>query len=900
MHQHRTLLVEQLEDRRLLSAGSVEFCDDFSNGSLDGWTTIENHNGNGIVEAGGELRADSGDWALAPAAADVAWDGEAVSGLLTQEYVLTTKIDFNGTQWNEIYTRSSGAGGSRHGSPDGIRFSYWSARNGIDVSHSAGGDWVDLSPSQTGAIVGFDAHNKSYVFEIDDQIDSITATMYEAGNPNNRVTSTISNAANLGFGGRFAIGVDPGPPGWGTSQIAYDDFQVDKGDSLPVIISESLRQTIVNENDATYNVDTYTVVLGSQPTSNVTVTAAPSNNEIELNEEGAGNFLDLTFTSTNWDDPQTVTVKAIADVTAKEGVQSTMIVHTSSSADAAFQNVAIPDVTATVVDAANAYLPADFNVYGKTGFTDYSLEKVTHFASGSITYANDGTLAAAPAETASFVDRIHRFGVKVFANFHNEVVPEGSSFDLVTDNADGSRDNFVSNIQQYVVAHNYDGVWFNVEWSDQLPPWVGHNQIMGELDNALGGSYEILSDVFIHRGELGAVGLPHVDAITMMSYNSFGEAITFPDYWTNRGAANDQLTMGMSTGWNSFGLNPADAYNRVVYALNNNMTGVFLFGFDSEDDATSMLRGVRDALFDNAPAASVTITQTGGSPTVNENGPTSVGYQIVLGTAPTSTVTITVDPDGETEVNGEGAGNVATLTFNSFDWNIAHWVFVRAVVDADVEVNPHLSIIRHTASSADPDYSGIGIANVLVNVLDLGPLTPGDANGDGSVNGLDFGVWETNQFTTDTVWSTGDFNHDGVTDIRAFNMWNANKFLVSALAGSDEAAGQAASRQPRAALSAPSPNRLSVGIAAVAGQSQLGIDRRLAERIEKFQHGAEASVVHSWEPLDRLWTLFDPWQDGLDRDRARWKIGGQVEVDESVTDEVFARRTASIPLFQTA
>jgi len=128
-----------------------------------------------------------------------------------------------------------------------------------------------------------------------------------------------------------------------------------------------------------------------------------------------------------------------------------------------------------------------------------------------------------------------------------------------------------------------------------------------------------------------------------------------------------------------------------------------------------------------------------------------------------------------------------------------------------------------------------------------------------------------------------------VTDIRDFNTWNANKFLGSPLVDTNEATGQAASRQPRAALSATPPNTLSVGFAADVGRSQLGIDRRLAERIEKFQNGAEASVEHSWERLDRRWTLFGLWHDGSDRDLARWKIGGQVEVDESVRDEVFAR-----------
>lgn len=53
---------------------------------------------------------------------------------------------------------------------------------------------------------------------------------------------------------------------------------------------------------------------------------------------------------------------------------------------------------------------------------------------------------------------------------------------------------------------------------------------------------------------------------------------------------------------------------------------------------------------------------------------------------------------------------------------------------------------------------------------------PGDANGDGFVDGTDFNLWNANKFTAGTTWTTGDFNLDGVTDGADFGIWNANKF----------------------------------------------------------------------------------------------------------------------------
>ena len=53
---------------------------------------------------------------------------------------------------------------------------------------------------------------------------------------------------------------------------------------------------------------------------------------------------------------------------------------------------------------------------------------------------------------------------------------------------------------------------------------------------------------------------------------------------------------------------------------------------------------------------------------------------------------------------------------------------------------------------------------------------PGDANGDGFVDTSDFNIWNDNNFTVGTDWTTGDFNGDGVTDGSDFNVWNENKF----------------------------------------------------------------------------------------------------------------------------
>jgi hypothetical protein len=56
------------------------------------------------------------------------------------------------------------------------------------------------------------------------------------------------------------------------------------------------------------------------------------------------------------------------------------------------------------------------------------------------------------------------------------------------------------------------------------------------------------------------------------------------------------------------------------------------------------------------------------------------------------------------------------------------------------------------------------------------PVQEGDADLDGTVDGLDFIEWNMNKFTPMAAWCAGDFNADGVVDGLDFIKWNDNKF----------------------------------------------------------------------------------------------------------------------------
>ncbi len=90
------------------------------------------------------------------------------------------------------------------------------------------------------------------------------------------------------------------------------------------------------------------------------------------------------------------------------------------------------------------------------------------------------------------------------------------------------------------------------------------------------------------------------------------------------------------------------------------------------------------------------------------------------------------------------------------------------------------------------DLNGDAVLNVfdLANWLSLAgginlpsgmPYLFGDANLDGTVDGVDFIAWNANKFSATAAWSAGDFNADGVVDGQDFIFWNSFKFTSADL-----------------------------------------------------------------------------------------------------------------------
>lgn len=194
-----------------------------------------------------------------------------------------------------------------------------------------------------GVLSGFtiiDADSYSATFTADDGIQ-VTGQV-------SVVTTYTDVLGNTGLGGSDTVSVDTRSPLFG--------FR----------ILESEGSTQVSEPHST---DTFTVVLTAQPTSNVVLNLSASDaSEAKINQRL------LTFTRTNWNVPQTVTVTGVDDDFADGSQESPITISVKASAsENRFDNFPAQTVTVTTADDD----VAGFRVIESGGSTSVSENRTT-------------------------------------------------------------------------------------------------------------------------------------------------------------------------------------------------------------------------------------------------------------------------------------------------------------------------------------------------------------------------------------------------------------------------------------------------------------------------------------------------------------------------------------------
>ena len=478
-----------------------------------------------------------------------------------------------------------------------------------------------------------------------------------------------------------------------STDINYDGISVNgvianitDNDAAGVTITESGGSTDLSEGGPA---DTYDVVLDSQPQTGTTVTITIDTADGQTTTTPTS----LVFNDTNWNIAQAVTVNAVDDALA-EGSHTGIITHTVSSTDTNYDGITIASVIANIIDndAGATITPSGGSTDVSEGGPSDTYDVVLNSQPQTGTTVTI-TMVTADGQTTTTPNSL------VF-NDTNWNVPQTVTVNAVDDALDEGSPH-IGTITHTVSSTdtNYDGISIagvTANISDNDMAGVTITESGGSTNVTEGGpadTYDVVLDSQPSSGTTVTITIVTADGQTTTTPNS----LVFDD--TNWNAA-QTVTVNAVDDAVAEGSPHIGTITHTASSADANYDGI---------DIASLNANITDN-----DAKGVTVTQSGGSTDVSEGGPTDT-YNVVLISQPQSgtTVTITIGTgDGQTTTSP------TSLVFDETNWNVAQIVTVSAVDDTLKEAALHPGFITHTATSADSNYDGISVDNVVANITD--------------------------------------------------------------------------------------------------------------------------------------------------------------------------------------
>ena len=424
----------------------------------------------------------------------------------------------------------------------------------------------------------------------------------------------------------------------------------------------------------------YSVVLTSEPTADVTIESrAPAGSDLTVNPSS------LTFTSGDWDSPQTVAVSAADDNDFTDDTGT--IRHRVTSSDSDYNNRSVGSVAVTVDD-------------------DEQVPVTVKFGSANYTVAEGGTV-----DVTVTLNRDPKRTV---------MIP------IDTDNQNGASDADYRDVPSSVTFDSGDtSVTFAVTAEQDSDDDDGESVRLsfGGLTGAVTAVTPSASTISITDDDHPIVRV------------SFEES----SYDVNEGGSvNVMLTLDEAPG-RSVTVD-IDSMNRGTATTDDySVPGEVRFGPNDTEKSISF-RTTQDSLNDDGESVDLTLSSTlpdrvtEGSPSLttvsinDDDGPgvlitpttltvpegRSRTYTVKLTSQPTANVTVTINTSDSTTVTHDATDDM--LTFTAANWATNQTVRVSAEDDDD-----HLddtATISHSVASADGDYNNRSVSSVAVTVTD--------------------------------------------------------------------------------------------------------------------------------------------------------------------------------------
>ena len=435
----------------------------------------------------------------------------------------------------------------------------------------------------------------------------------------------------------------------------------------------------------------YTVVLTSEPTADVTIESrAPAGSDLTVNPSS------LTFTSGNWDSPQTVTVSAAHDDGFSNDTGT--ITHRVRSSDSDYNNRSVGSVAVTVDDdeevpvtvkfgSAN-YTVAESDNTSTTGVEEHKVEV-------TVTLSADPKRRVDIPITATGSAGPDDYSVPGIVTFNSGDRSKTITFEALHDTDDDDGESVTLSF----------GALTAIPAVTAGTPSESTISITDDDDPIVSVSFE--KDTYdVNEG--GSVN------VMLMLNEAPGRSVTIQIDKTDNGATTDDYSV---PGEVTFGRNDTEksiSFRATQDSLNDDGESVTLALSSTLPDrvtAVSPFSTTVSITDDDGPGVLITPTAL----TVPEGW--SRTYTVKLTSQPMADVTVTINKSGSTTVTHDATNNM--LTFTAATWATSQTVRVSAAED-DADYDDETATISHSVASTDPDYQVITPPdiNVAVTVTD--------------------------------------------------------------------------------------------------------------------------------------------------------------------------------------
>ena len=451
---------------------------------------------------------------------------------------------------------------------------------------------------------------------------------------------------------------------------------VDDDETVSVVLTPT--SLTVEEGDA--DGQTYTVKLSHEPSEDVTVTVTgQASTDLALTGLSATNT--LTFTTTNWEDAQTVTVKADQD---DDGANDPVtLTHTSAGGEYAgvSSDLAVTvddDETVSVVLTPTSLTVEEGDADGQT----YTV-KLSHEPSEDVTVTVTGQ-----ASTDLSLTGLSATNTLTFTTTNWE---DAQTVTVKADQDDDGANDPVT-LTHTSAGGEYEGVSSDlavtVDDDETVSVVLTPTSLTVEEGDADGQTYTVKLS---HEPSEDVTVTVTGQASTDLSLTGLSATSTLTFTTTNW---EDAQTVTVKAGQDDDGAN--DPVTLAHAASGGEYAGV------SSDLAVTV---------DDDETVSVVLTPT--SLTVEEGDADGQSYTVKLSHEPSEDVTVTVTGQASTDLALTGLSATSTLTFTTTNWEDAQTVTVKAGQDDDGANDP----VTLTHTSAGGEYEGVS-ADLAVTVDD--------------------------------------------------------------------------------------------------------------------------------------------------------------------------------------